>query len=246
MNWSEGPDPPDILCVDSEGNRVGVELAEWLNEVQMAYGRRREQLQESYSAGINTAEEQPPRNIGLIWLFPGTPLDSADIYSFRRQLLEFISQTDANWSALENHDSPQGIPVVDFSGYPLLSRYLRQIDFFPRTVYSPGLGSNWITFPASGGSYSPMTAVEALLKVFCKKTGKYSTLCQDQSLAELYLLIYYDQGWAYNSPFEALGYGFKDIADELRAAAQRDPGPFNKVFLFVVANDEAIEVWSCA
>ena len=34
IQW--GGDPPDVLCLDSPGKRIGAELVQWVNEQQMA------------------------------------------------------------------------------------------------------------------------------------------------------------------------------------------------------------------
>jgi hypothetical protein len=42
-----GKDPPDILCTDDLGKRIGVELGEWVNADQIEASKRRETIEQS-------------------------------------------------------------------------------------------------------------------------------------------------------------------------------------------------------
>ncbi len=37
-NWSDGPDPPDVLCSGVSGNAIGVELTKWVERNQVTAG----------------------------------------------------------------------------------------------------------------------------------------------------------------------------------------------------------------
>jgi hypothetical protein len=82
-------------------------------------------------------------------------------------------------------------------------------------------------------------------EVLNKKTFKYHDLRHQQNLDELYLLIYYDQGWFYNTPFAAPGFGFREIAEIAAQLAANNPEPFQKFFLFnpLYGDQEAVQLW---
>src|SRR5882724_10805664 len=67
IQW--GGDPPDVLCLDGPGKRIGVELVQWVNERQMAVSKARFKLEDSYQFAIRSSEEQPPANIGLVFIY---------------------------------------------------------------------------------------------------------------------------------------------------------------------------------
>jgi hypothetical protein len=79
-----------------------------------------------------------------------------------------------------------------------------------------------------------------------KKTGKYSGLHGQQNLDELYLVAYYNNALFYNTPFLALGFGFREVADLVAPTVQSSHGVFQKVFLFnaIKQDQEAIMIWS--
>jgi hypothetical protein len=54
IEW--GGDPPDILCLDMAGVRIGIELVQWVNQQQIARSRRQEQLENSYRGVIRSWE----------------------------------------------------------------------------------------------------------------------------------------------------------------------------------------------
>ena len=66
VSWADGADPPDVLCTDSAGNLVGVELGEWLNEAQIRSNKTLEDWEGSYLKVIRSQDEAPPRNYGLV------------------------------------------------------------------------------------------------------------------------------------------------------------------------------------
>lgn len=127
VTCDEGPDPPDFVCLDSVGKRVGVELGEWLKEAQV--------------------------------------------------------QSD--------------------------------------------------------------DAVDALLELLANKTSKYGNLHKEQNLDELYLVAYYNKALLYNPPSIAPGFGFRDVARIATSSLEKNPGPFQRIFLFnaLKPGSEVIQVW---
>ena len=52
-----------------------------------------------------------------------------------------------------------------------------------------------------------------------------------------------DQGFHYNTPFDAPGVGFADVAAYLRDVAATDHGAFDRIFLFVVATNDLAQLY---
>lgn len=249
IEWEEGTDPPDVICLDKEGKRFGVELAEWLNEEQMKASKLRERIEESFLKVIQSRNVAPPSKVGMIWLHtkPNTQLKEADAENFHNEIYTFIEKVNSDSSNNKDFDSPQGFSVQDFSGYLFLDRYLEDLRFFSRVHFAEtSLGIPWIRFRNWGGAYTPNDAVDALLKIMDKKISKYQNLHQEQEIDELYLLIYYDQGSFYNTPFIAPNFGFRQIVEIANRRANINPGFFQKIFLFnsVYPNHEFAELWT--
>ena len=248
IEWEEGTDPPDVICLDKEGKRLGVELAEWLNEEQMKASKLRERIEESFLKVIQSQNVVPPSKIGMIWLNtkPNTQLKESDAENFCNEIYAFIEKVNSDSSNNKDFDSPQGFSVQDFSGYSFLDRYLEDLHFFSRVYFAEtSLGIPWIRFQESAGPYTPPDAVNALLKILDKKISKYQNLHQEQNLDELYLLIFYDQGLLHNTPFIAPGFGFQQIVEIANREANINPGFFQKIFLFnsIYPNQEVAELW---
>ncbi len=204
-------------------------------------------MEESFLEAIRSEELPPPSNIGCVWLSVKSfkPLRRDGAEAFRKELLSLVRSVDSDWEKNEDRQSPQGYSHRDFSGYPYLDRYLGSLHFWSRSEFDTPLGIRWITFPNYGGAYTPQGSVDALREQLNKKTSKYLDLHQQQSLDELYLLIYYDQGWFYNTPFTAPGFGFREIAEIAAQAAADNHGRFDKIFLFnsLYGDQEAVQLW---
>jgi hypothetical protein len=237
VSCKEGTDPPDFICEDQKGIRVGVELAEWVNGTQIAISKHRYDVRQTYGQAIASPPIKPT-NIGRVWLHPADKLPSAQVVQFRQDLFDAITGFDSQWQTLADRwSAAQGIPVRDFSNYPLLQKHVLQLDLFSRTDMPFS-----VTFLGSGGPYSPKTAYRALLSVLGKKVGMYQGLHAAASLSELYLVIYWWQGYIHNSPYDRQGYGLQDVANELQPIVAANPGQFQRIFLFDYAKNIVIQV----
>jgi len=94
-----------------------------------------------------------------------------------------------------------------------------------------------------GGGYSPDSAIEALERALKRKTVKYGTLKESANLAELYLLLYYDQGFHYNTPFDTPAFRFEEIVVHLKKVTVSEHGVFDRIFVFIPATKQAARVW---
>jgi hypothetical protein len=251
IQW--GGDPPDVLCLDAPGNRIGVELVQWVNQRQMAASKGRFKIEDSYRLAIRSPEVQPPTNIGLIFICTKdrTPLAPENAPAFRDELYKFVRAVDDAWQMNPEWGDPQGYPFTDFTGYPTLSRHMEGLDFYARgRRFNPQLGADWLTFRAHGGAYTPDWMRDALLENIKRKIVKYAKphnklKLQQQQLAEFYLLAYYDEAGLYNTPYDAPGFGFREIAVLVARELAVNPHPFDRVFLYspIENTSKVIRVW---
>jgi hypothetical protein len=229
-----GADPPDFVGTDAEGRRVGIEMGEWLNEEQMAASIARERKKDSFMTALKSEEIKPPTNVGLVWMGrpDGVGLRAEDSPQFQKEIFACVAEIDARWQENEERHSPQGHQITDFPKYPTIAKYLESLTFIPRERMPTIKGIAWLTFPGEGGAYTPRDAVDALLELIRKKTAKYADLHKKENLAELYLVGFYDRAVIHNTPYIAPHFGWDEIAAIAGAEIAKNPGAFQKVFLF--------------
>ena len=111
VKCEEGPDPPDYICTDETGKRIGVELGEWLNEQQMKRSKERERLEDSYCAVLRSEVEDPPPNIEWVWLYEksGTRLAAPDAELFKTEAYRCVRLTQVGRPILIEM-TPKGTP----------------------------------------------------------------------------------------------------------------------------------------
>lgn len=224
---------PDVIALTASGRRIGVELKSWVNREQITDARKQERIQQNILKAIG---EQPPnetQDIGLVRLSAKeVRFDPQDTARFREQIFELIYKVDNDWSKktewLRNCEE-RG----DLSGFPILEKYLNGVWFEPtaRTNFP----IEWIRFPSPGGAYSPHEMLETLKEsLFAhRRDDRYKDLKEQLGLDEVYLLVHYDfKAFAYNSPFGAPNFGFKEAAAFASGALNGDGGYFDRVFLF--------------
>lgn len=247
VTWTPGANPPDILCTDKSEKRIGVELSEWVDEAQIANEKPQYQREEEFLKVIDSKKAPPPTNIGDITFFEqeGIRLQPNDAQQFRKELYDFIANLDQKLQTLDDHDDPQGVDIEnnDFANYPALAKYTHSLGCVSQQHHPTQQGTEWIHFMSHGGAYSPDDALQAAIITLQKKTSMYATLKADEHLNELHLLLYYDQGWAYNTPFHAPNFGLPQIANALRNTAATDHGQFERIFLFIPTTKHSATIY---
>jgi len=243
-DWCKGANPPDVLCHDPSGKRIGVELTEWLKGSQMAREKAQQSLWDSYSRIIRSDCEIPPRNIEHVRI--GLKSDALPVESeqdeFRRELLNCIRHQDATWPGTR---SLQNYEQFKFQNHVILAKYVAWIRYWPCRPSERGLGIEWVRFPTRGRFYATQDMYDQLITIIRKKTRKYSNLHRQQSLDELYLIVFYSKGFLWNPPYSGPSWGFREIAEAAGQFVSQNPGPFQKVFLFspVERNEKVLQVW---
>jgi hypothetical protein len=231
----DGPDPPDILCVTKSGKKIGVELTKWVEHEQITSGKARESFEDSYLQVIESANHARPNRIGWVWLNPKSRrVKPNDVGQFREELYELLARenglSDPEW------DHPQGAPVQDFIGFPMLAAYLESLWIFPRRrlEFLP-TGANWVLFEAAGGAYTPGWMVQAAVDRILAKVEGYEdrNLQVLHALDELHLVCHYcDEALLFNTPARAPRFDFAAVASKVASALEHDHGVFDRVFLF--------------
>jgi hypothetical protein len=246
VEW--GGDPPDVLCLDPIGNRIGVELTEWLNPEQIERSKHQYRLEESYLSVIRSRDEPLPAHFGFVLMATrDVRLAPEHGEKFRTELYRFLSQVDQDWNENPDwHDSPGGALFDDFHAYPVLAEHLVGLVLHSRRF---GPGVDWICFRPHGGAYSPEWMQNALLNNISNKIRRYSTpeaskRLLDERLSQFLLVAYYDQASLHNSPYDAPGFGFPEIGASLAAMLAGTSHPFHRVFLYSpVEKIPFIQVW---
>jgi hypothetical protein len=247
-----GGDPPDFLCLDVLGMRIGVELMQWINEQQIGRSKQLYRLEESYTRVTRSWSVQPPDNIGrvLIYAKGGRALAPPDSTVFHDELYRLVADVDAAW--LENPDrrNPQGYDCADFTTYPSLASHLDGLCFYSRERFDVSLGIDWLTFRVHGGAYTSDWMRDTLIDNILHKVAKYAKphnkiKLEHQRLSEFYLLAYYDEALLHNTPYDAPGFGFREIGALVSGELSRKPHPFDKVFLYspLEAAAKVLQLW---
>ena len=232
---------PDIIALTASGKSIGIELKSWVNQEQIAQARDRERIQDGILKAIGKQPPNQTQNIGYAWLLPRhVRFDARDGADFRDQLLSLIARVDDDWSQEPGREQSCSGDVDRFDEFPLLKKYLHRIRFRPTGSRRT---ARWIRFPDAGRHYSPAEMLETLESTLLSHKGdeRYKDLREKAGLDELYLLIHYDfKAFAYNTPFDAPNFGFKEAAAFASQVVEGDGNSFDRIFLFhILPGEEA-------
>jgi hypothetical protein len=223
---------PDIIARTASGKMIGVELKSWVNREQIAEARKQERIQDNI---LKVIGEQPPnhtQHIGYVWLSAKQErFDANDAEDFREQMFALVERVENDWSQKSDWDQELFENVHEFTDSPILGEYLHSVEFHSR----PRFDIDWIHFPSRGGAYSPNDMLGTLSKALDahKTDDRYNDLRKHVGLDEVYLLVHYDfKAFAYNTPFDARNFGFKEAAEFASNVLGGDGGYFGRIFLF--------------
>jgi hypothetical protein len=231
----DGPDPPDVICTTVSGRTVGVELTKWVNHDQVTSGRARELLQNSYLKVVGSENEPRPDRIGWVWLLVQPKrIRPADQLQFRSELFALLTKENAK--SEPEWDAPQGSPVEDFAGFPVLQKYGVGLWVYPRSrMQVIPAGYAWVMFRPNGGAYTHEWMVQAAIDRIFAKIEDYEDrkLHEQHSLSELHLLCYYcDEALLHNTPIHTIGFGFPELTIRVVQALASDHGVFDRIFIY--------------
>ena len=223
---------PDIIAVTLSGKKIGVGLKSWVNRGQITEARKQEKIQDNILKAVGDQPPNETKHIGYIGLSAKEArFDSTDAADFREQIFTLIEQVDKIWSQKPDWDQELSENVHDFTGFPILEKYLHSIEFHPR----PRFDIHWIQFPTRGGAYSPNDMLGTLSRTLVahRDDERYKDLRTRAGLDEVYLLVHYDfKAFAYNTPFAAPDFGFKEAAKFASRVLDGNGGYFDRIFLF--------------
>ena len=203
-SWSDGPDPPDVLCSSASGKAIGVELTKWVEHSQVTAGAGRERLEKSYLKIIASEKEPRPSHIRQVLLYnKSLRIKQADKAEFRNQLYRFITAENAKplpefhphlqitadfWKKYRSWDE-QGAFVNDFSAYPMLEKYLEKVWINPRSNNDLSLVDvEWIEFELPCGAYTEQWMMQAVVDRVNDKINKY----KNQDIRSQYAMYEFD------------------------------------------------------
>jgi len=224
---------PDVIAVTASGRRIGIELKSWVNREQIAKARRQERIQDNVLKALGKQPPNETRHIGWVWLSPKqVRFDAGDAANFRQQMFALLEHVDSSWPQEHGlrHCSQE---TTDFSGFPILGKYLLRVQAEP--AIRERFEINWIDFRPPGGFYSSKATLDTLSSslIAHRSDERYKDLRTEVGLDEVYLLVHYDfKAFAYNTPFDAPNFGFKEAAEFASSVLDGDGGYFDQVFLF--------------
>lgn len=235
---------PDIIALTASGKRIGIELKSWVNQEQIAEARERERIQDDILKAIGKQPPNETKNIGYVWLLPKhVRFDGRDVADFRDQLFRLIAKVDNQLGRRPASEQMSSLNVDRFEEFLLLERYLHRLRFIPVTRSRASV--RWIRFPDASRHYSPSEMLETLESSLRshRRDERYQDLRVQAGLDEVYLLIHYDfKAFAYNTPFDAPNFGFKEAARFASSALEGNGGYFDRIFLFhCLSGSEAVE-----
>jgi hypothetical protein len=225
---------PDIIARTASGKMIGVELKSWVSRQQITEARKQERIQDNILKAIGAQPRNDSQHIGVVWLSAKQiRFDPGDAVHFRAQLFDLIEQVDKSWTQKPKLDQNSWQDIKDFSAFTILEKYLDSSRFHPASRRFRNI--RWILFPSPGGHYSPNEMRETLKTAVLahKSDERYKDLRVQAGLDEVYLLVHYDfKAFAYNTPYAAPGFGFKEAAEFASGVLEGDGGYFDRVFLF--------------
>lgn len=221
---------PDVIALTASGKRIGIELKSWVNREQIADARKQERIQDNILKALGKQPPNETQHIGYVWFSAkNVRFDAHDAADFRGQMFVLIKEVDQK----PDWDHNRWQDVGDFNGLPILEKYLDSVRF--HSTSRGRLNIRWIRFPSPGGFYSPNEMRETLRTSLLahRSDERYRDLRTRVGLDEVYLLIHYDfKAFAYNTPFDAPNFGFKEAAEFASSALNGDGGYFDRIFLF--------------
>jgi hypothetical protein len=216
-------DPPDVICATESGKTVGIEIAQWAHQREMAAGKAREAVEQTIRDAIGSQPPNTSENFELVVFFArekvGLPF--ADHASFRIALLELIGRVDRSWP---EKFSTSSYGFSDLAKFPPLGKYLMQVQFVAGT--SSASPVEWIVPVRWMDTFDSRTMLAPLLGILEKKAEKCRKLKTPSD--SLHLVIAYDQAVGYCSP---VAMPMDAMIKEMALALDASPNPFRSVFV---------------
>ena len=217
VDWKHNQnDSPDIVCIDRLGNRIGVEMTEWLHERQTRDFSRWERVLRD----VNFPDDWTID----VYLDPfGRDWDTLDRVKLVAEVSHVINEEISRpkvWNSGLLSFAVAGAALVGRA--PIAAKYCNVV-----AGHKPDSGR--LLFQG-GGAFSPDEAAVALHTVISKKAinKSYATIKRVLELRSLYLLIYYDLAILKNTPNLDV-----DVAGVAASALSAQPSAFDAAFVLM-------------
>lgn len=237
------PDPPDFVGTKSNGERIGLELTEWLDPAESKKWFTRLDDEGFLTLAIASATHPKPKNFGRVQvnLKDKARIRESEATTFSAELYRLLGaiDTDVSEQRLTLHKPYHSVSSIDSKTYPTLSKYLGSLWLFgPEEFKIPEGGrGHWVVFPVRFLPHAPEFALKTLLERITGKTTKYTGLLKEKNLNELILLVHFGiRGFMQNTI-----WGYEDdltkIVEAVRKELSESAGPFTSVFLYLRFNE---------
>lgn len=233
-DWHQPEDEsdfPDIIGESATGQKIGVELGEWLNENEIQAAKHKERLEAAFLEAIGDQGQNPTQHIRYVWLHPklNAKIGPNDGVPFRDQVFAFITACDQRWPNERFWKVGPCLSGDDFVDFPLLAKYLDGITLWPAD--GERWERNWITFPMRVDTFNRDTMFVPLREIITAKIGHYGAT--RSGFDRLFLLVIYNQAAIYNSPAETPLHTYDGAVAELKQLIGENRGPFDRVLLYI-------------
>lgn len=226
---------PDIIGCTVSGRKVGVEIAEWLNENETQAVKRTEQIQRGFLDAIGDQGRNPTSHIGYVWLHPKRKLTTADAKAFREELFNCVLECDRRWPTERFWRPGPRLTGDELAAFPTVAKYLDALRLWPAD--GSQWGENWITFPARVDVFDAETMLKPLREIVARKIRRYAT--SRMGFDELALLVIYNRAAIYNSPADTPLHTYEDAANAVARMVADDTGSFTRVLLYIAVTPGA-------
>lgn len=215
-------DSPDIVCTDRLGNRIGVEMTEWLHEQQTRDFSRWERVLRAVKFASDWTID--------VCLNPfGRDCEPGERQDIATQLTKIIGEEVARPKVWESGLLSFAVDRAELARRaPIAAKYCRVV-----AGHKPGSGRLLLQ---GGGTFSPDDAVAALRSVISKKVSNksYAAIKRAAALRSLYLLIYYDIAILKNTPNLDV-----DVTAVTASAMSSAPSAFDLAFVLMFPAGDA-------
>jgi len=243
LSWHPGPDPPDFIATSASGERLGLEMTEWLHKTQtgVSISNQKSRIHLLKLLGSEHRERPNPLTRVIITDRLDVPFRAGDHRAYVDEVYQLVEEHAVQW---EQQQALGIYRVQNFARYRTLAKYCISIGLYgpPRFCDDPNVdwcapGIPWIAFEPMGALYDPQWAVDALIECIRAKTLKYRDFHRVHSLDEFVLLVHYGiRGIVHNTPFRGRNAKLHDAEVQAHEWLLNEHSEFDSVYLYMNFN----------
>ncbi len=235
-SWCESDDKLyDAISRSASGLTTKWQITEWLDPEQTRGSKERQRLEHAIDDAVRDLRLPDATTCGLFLQDPPTHFRHKHVEPFRTELLALAEDVAAQAKLVPHprytwqRKDECWVLQSDISAWPVLVRYLRKVRF------GHGEARSVISVMGFASSFCEQDAVDQLISCIEKKMRNYHWPTGD----DVRLLVFYSDGWIYNSPICAPLVRNAEIAAEYLRGVQV---PFDHVYLIFGRSGEAYEL----